>query len=322
LEDLAGERFREVQVPEMSDVQLARVARRISEAIDSPPPRFRPLGLRWAVLAAMLGSTVTAGAAIIGVRAVRTVMAEAKAHRQATPAPTRSAHTPHASPLPAEPPLAVTPPPDPTPSVSPSAPPPNPEHVPLVQVSPVEEVVPPNHRPAAQHAAAPTGLTGLTGESRMLQAAIEQLNVRGNATSALAQLDAYSETFPHGVLAREAEVARVDALLRLGRDAEALGLLDAASERNFEGYPRPAQLRVLRGELLATLGRCSEAIPIFSGALSDAQTGQASERALYGRANCRATLGEGAASRADLETYLELYPQGHFAAEARRALSK
>jgi hypothetical protein len=304
-----------VQVPEMSDVQLARVARRISEAIDSPPPRFRPIGLRWAVLAAMLGSTVTAGAAIIGVRAVRTVMAEAKAHRQSTSS-THSAHVSRANPSPPE--LAV-PEENQAPVVVPPAPPPAPDEVPLVQAPPSDEGALPNHRPAPHHAAAPTGLTG---ESRMLQAAIEQLNVRGNPTSALAQLDAYRETFPHGVLAREAEVARVDALLRLGHDSEALSVLDAASERNFEGYPRPAQLRVLRGELLATLGRCSEAIPIFSGAISDAQTGQASERALYGRANCRATLGESAASRADLESYLELYPQGHFAAEARRALSK
>jgi hypothetical protein len=314
LEDLAGERFREVQVPEMSDVQLARVARRISEAIETPVPRWRPLDLRWAVLAALLGTTVTAGAAIVGVRAVRTVMAQAKAHHQ--PAPPRTAHASHANPSPGEPELAAPPQPEPPPPVSP---PPAPEEVPLVQAPASEEVASPTHHPAVHRPAAPAGLTG---ESRMLQAAIEQLNVRGNATSALAQLDAYREAFPRGVLAREAEVARVDALLRLGRDSEALSLLDAASERNFDGYPRPAQLRVLRGELLAKSGRCSEAIPIFSGALSDAQSGQAAERALYGRANCRATLGEGAASRADLQSYLELYPQGYFAAEARRALAR
>lgn len=156
----------------------------------------------------------------------------------------------------------------------------------------------------------------------MLHDALEQLNVRGDATSALAQLDGYRNSYPNGVLAREAEVARVDALLRLGRDSEALGLLDGAADRGFEGYARPGQLRVLRGELLARLGRCGEAIPIFTSALADPQVGQSAERALYGRANCRATLGESTASRADLSRYLELYPQGHFAGEARRALSK
>jgi tetratricopeptide (TPR) repeat protein len=166
------------------------------------------------------------------------------------------------------------------------------------------------------------GTTGLSGESRILHAALEQMNVRGDATSALAELDSYGSKYPSGVLAREADVARVDALLRLGREADALALLDGAAVKGFEGYPRPGQLRVLRGELLARLGRCDEAIPIFTSALADPQAGQSAERALYGRAHCRATLGEMTESRSDLDRYLALYPEGHFAAEARRALAK
>jgi hypothetical protein len=310
LEDLAGERLREVQVPELSELQLARVSRRISDAIE-PAPRWHLTSLRWAALAILLGSTVTAGAAIVGVRVVRAVRLAQEQRRRApspTPVPSHGA----VSPAPAAEAAAEP--------IQPPEPIPPPLELPLAEKSStLSETPAARHGTPTRHAGA---AAGLTEESRMLHAALEQMNVRGDATSALAQLDSYRTSYPTGVLSREADVARVDALLRLGREADALALLDGAAHEGFAGYPRPGQLRVLRGELLARLGRCGEAIPIFTSALADPQAGQSAERALYGRAHCRAILGETDGSRSDLDRYLALYPQGHFAAEARRAVGK
>jgi hypothetical protein len=310
LEDLAGERLREVQVPELSELQLARVSRRISDAID-PAPRWRLTGLRWAALAILLGSTVTAGAAIVGVRVVRAVrLAQEQRRVVPVPGPTHASPAAVSSAPAADSVLEVV--------QTPPEPAPPPLEL-LLETGTASETPAVRRGTPTRHTGAPAGLTG---ESRMLHAALEQMNVRGDATSALAQLDSYRIRYPTGVLSREADVARVDALLRLGREADALDLLDGAADKGFEGYPRPGQLRVLRGELLARLGRCGEAIPIFTSALADPQAGQSAERALYGRAHCRATLGEMDGSRSDLDRYLTLYPQGHFAAEARRALAK
>jgi hypothetical protein len=301
-EDAAAERFREVRVPAVTDVQLARVARRITSAIDAPGPRPRPR-LQWMALAILLGTAFTAGAAVVGVRIARHARL-VRAHRMVAPAPD-STHpsrqtTPEESPEePDEPQVA-----------EPEAMPETPE--PSALSSPQQRSP---HKPDEPS-------VGLTAEARLLHAALEDLNVHGDPASALARLDAYRTRYPRGVLAREAEVARVDALLRLGRDSEALALLDRSSETGFSGYPRSVHLRVLRGELLAKAGRCGEAVPIFSGALSDPQAGQSAERALFGRASCRAALGEPSASREDLTRYLELYPNGSFAAEARRALTR
>jgi hypothetical protein len=279
-EDAAAERFREVQVPAMTDVQLARVARRLTSAIEARAPRRRPR-LQWMALAALIATTFTAGAAVVGVRLARNMRM------------TRDLPTPVPPPDSAEPRVA------------------KPEALP--------EPKPPELRSTHKRA---EPATGLTAESRLLHAALEDLNVRGDPASALSRLDAYRMRYPSGVLYREADVARVDALLRLGRDSEALTLLDRSSETGFSGYPRPVHLRVLRAELLAKAGHCGQAVPIFTGALSDPQAGESAERALYGRASCRAALGETSASREDLTRYLELYPNGSFAAEARRALTQ
>jgi hypothetical protein len=259
----------------------------------------------------LFGSTFTAGAAVVGVRIVRSIRL-VQAQRHTPPAP---AHSPRAASSIAP---TVTPPEVAAEVSAPESASPPPE-VPLAPVA-LPESAPAAPHGAPVHRLAATG--GLSGESRLLHDALEQLNVYGDAASALAQLDSYRHSYPNGVLTREADVARVDALLRLGHDTQALDLLDSAADRGFVDYPRPGQLRVLRGELLARLGRCGEAIPVFSSALADPQAGEAAERALYGRASCRASLGEGAASRSDLNRYLELYPQGHFAAEARRALER
>jgi hypothetical protein len=80
------------------------------------------------------------------------------------------------------------------------------------------------------------------------------------------------------------------------------------------------ELQVRRGERLARDGRCQEAIVAFSPTADRAGADPLVERALFGRAGCRLTLGQDAAGRQDLETYLSRFPAGRFVAEARALL--
>jgi hypothetical protein len=141
---------------------------------------------------------------------------------------------------------------------------------------------------------------------------------------ALEQLDAYLARFPAGQLRLEARLARLDALLALGRRPAALAALE---ELPRDQVSRRPELLLLRGELLAGATRCGRAIADFTALLEGAAGGPTrsldqQERALYGRASCRATLGQTGAARADLEAYLRRFPEGTFAAAVRRALDR
>jgi hypothetical protein len=299
-EDVAAERFREVQVPVPDDAQLARIARRITAAVEGRQGRWAGIGrLRLVGFAALLGSAVTAGA-----EAVHYVKMARRAQLAVVAPPPHRLIAPVA-------PLQLPPEPKPEPALEPEAPAPPPTRV--VQ----------HHRPSAPVVEAPIAEPDpLSDESHLLHSALEKLSLRGDAVGALVLLDTYRVRFPNGLLAREASVARLDALLRLGDTREALALLDGAADTDFNGYPRAGHLRVLRGELLAQSGRCREAEGIFTTALGDPQAGQSTEHALYGRASCRASLGDTAGSRSDLDEYLNRYPQGHFEREARQALGR
>jgi RNA polymerase sigma-70 factor (ECF subfamily) len=73
---------------------------------------------------------------------------------------------------------------------------------------------------------------------------------------------------------------------------------------------RGKELHVTRGELRSLAGRCLEALPDFevvlqsAGARSDDRA-----RALYGRASCRARVGDTVGAEEDRERYLKEFPQ-------------
>ena len=155
-------------------------------------------------------------------------------------------------------------------------------------------------------------------ESRLLGDALRALRQERDGLTALRTLDLYERRFPDGKLHREAELARVDALLLVGRRVEALGLLDA---RSLDALPRSIELRVTRGELRLETGRASDAKNDFDVALVSAH-GDLADRALYGRAGARGKMGDFADARADLEEYLRRFPAGRHAAEARAAIER
>ena len=174
--------------------------------------------------------------------------------------------------------------------------------------------------PAIATAAAPTrsrdDSAAPPGETRRLAQAFHALRVDGDAAAALEALDQYAQRFPNGTLAPEARVARVEALLALGRTGDALPLLLAMRDRDT-GLTRDVQ--ITRAELLAEKDRCAEAMADFDDLVRADVRDVVGERALYGRAACHLRAGRTAAARQDLDRYLSVYPGGRFAGAARRA---
>jgi len=163
--------------------------------------------------------------------------------------------------------------------------------------------------------------SALGQESRLVARAITKLRQDGEAEAALAALDEHSAQFgARGALAPEANATRIEALLRAGRHAEALALLDALVP-TAAGVGR--EMVVARAELRAEKGRYAAALNDFGLLLDrDEPADLVTERALFGRASCRAQKGDSTGARADLEHYLTTFPTGRFAEKARLALGR
>jgi hypothetical protein len=82
----------------------------------------------------------------------------------------------------------------------------------------------------------------------------------------------------------------------------------------------PAPALIDRAELLARMGRCDDAVSLFSTILENGGPDPLLERALYGRGRCSMALGERDQGIEDLRAYLARFPDGRFATEAQRLL--
>jgi hypothetical protein len=144
---------------------------------------------------------------------------------------------------------------------------------------------------ALEPAPVPAPATGADGaEAALVASAFRALRAGHDPAGALALLDQHAARFPLGVLAVEAGMARVEALLAQGDRRRALAALEALPEARGAAPPARA---LLRGELRASLGACREALADFDAALAGAAGGSAelAARARAGRAGCRARLG-------------------------------
>ena len=157
-------------------------------------------------------------------------------------------------------------------------------------------------------------------ESRLLAEALRDLRARHPA-DALGELSLYRSRYPRGLMAGEASLTEVRAELDLGLDAQALRRLEELAADDFREVPRPDEARLLRAELLARGGGCGRAMADFDGLLASPLESALEQRALYGRAACRSTLGDTAGGRADLARYLEKFPDGQFAGSARQGVA-
>ena len=332
----AGALLRQAIVREpMSDTQLAAVRARLRRN-RAPAPR----GARLAQIAVGLAVMLAAGVLLAAARRFLSwpvsepappavsVKAEPRAvHGHARRrAAAEVAALPAAPVAPAEEPIPAIPEPA---SLLPVAPPRAPRPARAGASRPtaraavaVDEPAPAAEAPASVEQPPPSLVTSrLAEESRLLTLALRKLRQDNDPAGALVTLDEHARRFGTlGALAAEADTARVEALLRLGRHGDALvrleglALAPAGSSRG---------LLAARAELRAEQGRCTAAMIDFDRLLARAGEHDAIvERALHGRAGCRAQVGDVAGARADLETYLERFPDGRFAAEARATLRR
>ncbi|HEY3445281.1 MAG TPA: hypothetical protein VGK67_02910 [Myxococcales bacterium] len=187
----------------------------------------------------------------------------------------------------------------------------------------VEEPKPAEPDPFVGIAPPPLALpseSALGAESRVLAGALHQLRDQKDPAAALSTLDELRAQHPTGALLEEASAARIEALVALRRGDDALRELGQLTPKLPRGSVRRAQLLLLQGELLSGGGRFGEALPLFDELVAGG--GATLERALFGRATARSRVGDLAGCRADLLRYLELFPQGAFAARARAELSR
>ena len=229
----------------------------------------------------------------------------------AAPAPARASTPPHTSRTPDRI-VAIS---EAAPAAQPAPPAPARESTPpytsrtpdrIAAASPSEHVAP----------VTPAAPSALSGETPLLGEALTRLRQKHDARGALATLDEYRTRYPSGALKREAEGARIDALLLLGRNDEALAELRALT---FRPTGRDQELRLIRGELSAATN-CADAVADFDRVLDEKTSLPLVERALHGRAACRLRLGDQAGAIQDLSEYLRRFPDGRFAPEARRII--
>jgi hypothetical protein len=164
-------------------------------------------------------------------------------------------------------------------------------------------------------AAGPAPSSRLGQEAASLQGPLSALRAGGKerAAHALTAIDEHLRTFPGGALELEARVARVDALLVLGRRQEAKRELSALP---IEIGGRNRELRLIRAELRADEA-CRAALGDFQVLLEQPLPTGWQERALFGRGACLLRLGDRAGADRDFARYLEQFPSGRFAEQIR-----
>jgi hypothetical protein len=163
---------------------------------------------------------------------------------------------------------------------------------------------------------APEAAKPLLTDQALFGQAMRKLRKDNDPAGALSTLQEHARVYPRSSFGSERSALEVEALLTLHRDREALGHLDALV---LDALPRSGERFVVRGELRAAVRRWQEAAEDFDRALSRV-SGSPSwhERALWGRGVARLRLGERESGLADLERYLDQYPEGRFAGEAAK----
>lgn len=136
--------------------------------------------------------------------------------------------------------------------------------------------------PSLAEESRPSGAAN-AGAAEPLAEAIRTLRTEHAPAQALAVLDAHSAEVARGGLGHEALLVRVEALLAIQREDEVLRLLDLTP---LDDVAASRSLRIVRGELRAAFGRCTEALADFDRLLT--APGPIRERALRGRDSCKA----------------------------------
>jgi hypothetical protein len=286
---------------------LARIKVQVLARRPSRAGRGLPLGLRFAMLAAIvLASVATAkGTMILWRRHVATSAGSTSSVRPNPPPPRPRARAAASEAAPVLPPVpAPEAPPVLAPEAMVNAPARAPHHRRTALVAP---------RPhPAEDAAATT-------EAQLVARALSRLRQANDPAGALVLLDQYARVFPRGILESEALSARLEAVIQMDDRKTALRLLDGRSA--FAGRLGWQQL-LTRAELRTSAGRHADGLSDFNRLLAPSGLTAPGdlERALYGRAVCLGQLGQDDRARADLISYQRRFPDGKHAAEVARLL--
>jgi outer membrane biosynthesis protein TonB len=191
----------------------------------------------------VVGGKLIAVIAFTGLAAMGGAMALQQRHRASEPPPDE-----HTVPVVVQQTPTVVPRPAPVPSIAPAP-------VPSIAPAPVESVearptgsisVTPPPRAATPVAPEPTetATSSMPSELAALQQARASL-ASGDPARALSMLDAYAARFPHGVMAQEAAVLRIEALVRAGDRPAA----QRAADAYLAAYPQSPYLDRIRSLL-------------------------------------------------------------------------
>lgn len=166
-----------------------------------------------------------------------------------------------------------------------------------------------SQKPQGAPSAAPVDTLAI--EAELLSSALR--NARKNPPVALAALAEHQRRFPQGQLAPEAQRAKLDVLMALGRNLDAAQ--QARTLRANSSGARALELTVVEAEQLRAAGRLRGALSRFERAIADGATGAVAERAWYGRASCRRSLGDAVGAHRDAAEFLRRFPQSRRATE-------
>ncbi len=188
--------------------------------------------------------------------------------------------------------------------------PPSERPAPLAPPVPLPAPAPPSSvegpAPLAPPVPAPVPATAATTASpaaRHLKDVVRALRVEYAPRTALNLLDLHAGDLKGSAFADEALLLRVEAMLALRQQPEALRLLD---EMSLAHTASSSVLLVTRGQLRANANRCAEAVADFDLAL--ARTLRPSKPALLGRAQCKQKLGDAKAAQADMDRLQREFP--------------
>ncbi|HEY3451380.1 MAG TPA: FecR domain-containing protein [Myxococcales bacterium] len=138
---------------------------------------------------------------------------------------------------------------------------------------------------------------------------------------ALTAFGAYRARFPTGDNRQDVDLSALEATLALGDSKRSL--IEASF---FLGaYPaseRVRQVRRIRADLEREAGDCTSALADYQLLLTSDPRGAEAEEAWFGAASCDARQGRASAARERLQRYLQLFPTGKHAAQARETLEK
>ncbi|MBN1610260.1 MAG: FecR domain-containing protein [Polyangiaceae bacterium] len=150
--------------------------------------------------------------------------------------------------------------------------------------------------------------SSLGAEAALCELGRLRADVLGDLPGALGALTEHRRRFPAGALASEAELARLDVLLRLGRRDEVL----TESQRllgSRVGAERALELRLLRGKLYRSQGDAAHAEREYA-AIAGSPTPAGAE-ASYRRARCLEELRRPSEAAAEYRRYLARNHRSH-----------